>query len=231
MKQLRLLLPTLAALAAFGCGGSGSSSSGATETVGNARISIVWPAPTRLVPDASNSITVSFLRGASVVASQTVARPDEGGASTLEFPSLPATNLTLRAQAFPNANGTGTAQASATKAVTIAANTMNTMAITMASTIETVSMTPTLVNLALNGTQAIVASPTNANGATVLVSNANVTWTSSNTAVATVSSTGVVTGVAAGTATIRYTDTESGKFGLATVNVSSGLGNVDVEIK
>lgn len=230
MKKLRFLIPTLAAIAAFGCGGSGETSS-TPETAGNARISIEWPPTTRLIPDASNSITVSFLRGASVVASETVARPEEGGTSTLEFTGLPAQTLTLRAQAFPTANGSGTAQASATKAVTIVGNTMNNMAITMASTIETVSMSPTLANLAINGTRTIVASPVNVNGATVLVDPDNVTWTSSSPAVASVSSAGLVTGLTAGTTTIRFTDTESGKFGTATINVSSGLGNVDVEIQ
>jgi uncharacterized protein YjdB len=44
-----------------------------------------------------------------------------------------------------------------------------------------------------------------------------VTWTSSNTAVASVSSAGVVTGVKVGTATI--TATSEGKTGTATVTV------------
>ncbi|MGV3614153.1 MAG: Ig-like domain-containing protein [Fimbriimonas sp.] len=229
MNHLRFLLPALVLVA--GCGGSGSGPSAAPETAGNARISIAWPERTRLVPVASESITVSFLRNSTVVASQTVARPEGGGESTLEFPALPAQALTLRAEAFPNPNGTGTAQATASKSVTIVANTMNTMAITMASTIASVTMNPTIANLAINGTRAVVATPTNSTGATVLVSSATTSWTTTNAAVATVSSTGVVTAHAAGTATIRFTDAESGRFGAMTVNVSSGLGNVDVEIK
>ncbi len=49
--------------------------------------------------------------------------------------------------------------------------------------------------------------------------NTNGTWTSSNTAVATVSSTGLVTGVSAGTATITYTVAGSG--GCASVSTTS----------
>lgn len=233
MKQLRFLSQIVMAGAlvfAAGCGGSGSSSS-APETAGSARISINWGTPTRLVPDASNSVTVSFLRGSSVVATRTVQRPTEGDTSTFEFTDLPAQTLTLRAQAFPNTNGTGTAQASATKTVTIVANTMNNLAITMQSTVETITLNPTLANLAINGTRTFTASPTNSTGAIVLLADANTIWTSSNSAVASVNDDGLVTGLTAGITTIRFTDTESGKFGVATVNVSSGLGDVDVEIK
>jgi hypothetical protein len=232
MKQLRFLSPLLLAgvFAIAGCGGSGSSPD-APESAGRARIAIDWGTPTRLVPDASNSVTVSFLRGSNVVATRTVERPAEGETSTFEFDELPAQTLTLRAQAFPNANGTGVAQASATKTVSIVANRMNEMAITMVSTVETVSLNPTTANLGINGTRTFTASPTNSTGSIVLLADANTVWTSSDPSVASVDDDGLVNGLKAGTATIRFTDTESGKFGVATVNVSSGLGNVDVEIK
>jgi uncharacterized protein YjdB len=51
-------------------------------------------------------------------------------------------------------------------------------------------------------------------------------WTSSNTAVATVNSSGLVTAVAAGTATI--TASSEGKSGTATVNVTVGVNTVVV---
>lgn len=233
MKQLRLLSPFVLAgvlVVAAGCGGSGTAPT-APESAGSARISIDWGTPTRLVPDASNSIAVSFLRGSTVVATRTIERPTEGETSTFEFDELPAQTLTLRAQAFPNANGTGVAQASATKTVSIVANRMNEMAITMVSTVETISLNPTIANLGINGTRVFTASPTNSTGSIVLLADANTVWSSSDPAVASVNDDGLVTGLKAGTATLRFTDTESGKFGIATVNVSSGLGNVDVEIK
>lgn len=52
--------------------------------------------------------------------------------------------------------------------------------------------------------------------------NKAVTWSSSNTAVATVSSTGVVTGVSAGTATITVTTADGAKTATSTITVVSG---------
>ncbi len=52
--------------------------------------------------------------------------------------------------------------------------------------------------------------------------NKNVTWSSSNTSIATVSETGVVTGRAAGTATITVTTADGGKTATSIITVVSG---------
>ena len=69
-----------------------------------------------------------------------------------------------------------------------------------------VSVNPTTANIGIGGTQQLIATvlPTDA-------ANKNVTWTSSNTDVATVSTTGLVSGVAPGSATITVT-TQDGNF-------------------
>jgi hypothetical protein len=81
--------------------------------------------------------------------------------------------------------------------------------------VTSVSVSPTSVSLKANNTQSLTA--------TVLPSNAtnrSVTWSSNNTTVATVSTTGVVTGRAAGIAVITATAADgSGKSGTSTVNV------------
>ncbi|HEX8531772.1 MAG TPA: Ig-like domain-containing protein, partial [Cytophagales bacterium] len=79
-----------------------------------------------------------------------------------------------------------------------------------------VSVSPTSASVAVNGTQQLTAtvSPTNA-------TNKTVSWSSGNTAVATVSSTGLVTGVAAGTATITVTTQDGAKTASATVTVTA----------
>lgn len=67
--------------------------------------------------------------------------------------------------------------------------------------------------------------------ATVLPSNATnktVTWSSSNTAIATVSSTGIVTGVAVGSATITATTQDGNKTATCSVTIAQGATNLAV---
>lgn len=79
-----------------------------------------------------------------------------------------------------------------------------------------VGVTPTTAALAVGGTTPLLANVLPANA-----TNKTVTWTSSNTAVATVSASGVVTGVAAGTAMVTAT-TQSGSFtASATITVTA----------
>jgi hypothetical protein len=77
-----------------------------------------------------------------------------------------------------------------------------------------VSVSPGSFNIAVGGTQQVTATvaPSNA-------TNKTVTWTSSNTAVATVNSSGLVTGVATGVATIVATTQDGSKVANAEVTV------------
>lgn len=81
--------------------------------------------------------------------------------------------------------------------------------------VTSVSLSDTTATIAISKTKALTATvlPTNA-------SNKNVTWKSSNTSVATVSSEGVVTGVAAGEATITVTTVDGSKTATCVVTVS-----------
>jgi len=199
-----------------GCGGSGGGK-GAVAAV----LSIVWPETSRLIPTASNSITVSFLNGTTVVASQVVARPTTGNTSTVTFQTLIAGSLTLKAEAFPTTTGSGTAQASATKAVSIVSGTTNALTITMASTISSISITPASPSVEVGSTTQLAISALNSSGAVVLTSTSTVTWTSLSTGIATVSSAGFVTGIAAGTAVIQVSESESGKTSTVSVTVTA----------
>jgi endoglucanase len=78
-----------------------------------------------------------------------------------------------------------------------------------------VSVSPTSTTIALNGTVQLTA--------TILPSNAtvkSVTWSSGNTDVATVSSAGLVTGVAAGSAIITVTTTDGSYTATSTITVT-----------
>lgn len=82
--------------------------------------------------------------------------------------------------------------------------------------VATVTVAPSTATVSVQGTVPLSATVRDAAGNTL--SGRTVTWTTSDAAVATVSSSGVVTGVAPGTATI--TATSEGKSGTATVTVA-----------
>jgi uncharacterized protein YjdB/regulation of enolase protein 1 (concanavalin A-like superfamily) len=79
-----------------------------------------------------------------------------------------------------------------------------------------VSVSPTTVSLSVGGTEQLTATiaPTTATTKTV-------SWKSSNTAIATVSSSGLITAVAAGSATITVTTTDGSKTATCAVTISA----------
>lgn len=82
--------------------------------------------------------------------------------------------------------------------------------------VTSVSVAPTTASVGVGSTTTLVA--------TVLPSNAtnkNVTWSSDNAAIATVSSAGVVTGIALGSATITVTTADGAKTATCAVTVSN----------
>jgi len=83
--------------------------------------------------------------------------------------------------------------------------------------VASVTVSPTAPNVYVGGTVQLTATPKDASGN--LLSGRIVTWTTSSSAVATVSASGLVTGVAVGAATI--TATSEGQSGTAAVTVSS----------
>jgi uncharacterized protein YjdB len=90
--------------------------------------------------------------------------------------------------------------------------------------IASVTLTPASGTVTVGNVQQVTATLKDASGNVLL--GRVVTWTSSNTGVATVSGTGLVTGVAAGSATI--TATSEGRSGTASVTVSAATGGGSV---
>ena len=85
--------------------------------------------------------------------------------------------------------------------------------------VSNVSLSPTSFSLAVGGTRTLAATVTPSNA-----TDPSVTWSSNNTTVATVSTAGVVTARAAGTAVITVTTVDGGKTATSTVAVT---GSVD----
>ena len=82
--------------------------------------------------------------------------------------------------------------------------------------VGTVTLSPTTVGIRVTATTTLTPTVKDANG--TIVTNRVIAWTSSDTTVASVTSSGVVTGVAPGTATV--TATSEGKSGTASVTVT-----------
>lgn len=83
--------------------------------------------------------------------------------------------------------------------------------------VATVTVSPSSGTIQVGGTLQLTATPKDQNGNAL--SGRTITWSSSNTSIATVTSSGLVRGVAAGTVTIRATS--EGKTGQATITVQS----------
>src|SRR3989454_826921 len=97
----------------------------------------------------------------------------------------------------------------------------DTAAVTIASVpVASVAVSPASASVTVGQTVQLTATPKDASGNPL--SGRAVTWATSNGAIATVSASGVVTGVAAGAATI--TATSGGKSGSAIVIVARGTG-------
>ncbi len=216
-----------AILTGCGSGGNGGSvipSGSVSGSTGRATMTIVWPAQdatatTKLIPVATNSIQVSILNGTTVVGNQVVARPSSGNSSTVTFDTLPVGTLTVQAQAHPNADGTGTDQASAQTSITITANAVTPLTLTMASTIDHVTLISYDSSISVGTSTSLQLTAYDSTGATVLITSSSVTFTSLTPSIATVSSIGAATGVAAGTASFRAIETESGQAATVSVTV------------
>src|SRR5688500_15691281 len=90
--------------------------------------------------------------------------------------------------------------------------------------VASVSVLPATGTVAVGGTLQLNATAKDSNN--IAISNATLLWSSTNPAVASVNASGVVSGVAAGSATIRAT--WSGTSGSAVITVSSGGGGSGV---
>lgn len=190
-----------------------NSSGNATATIS---ITVNLAPPTALTYPASS---YAFLQN-SPIATQT---PTVNGTVTncVSVPNLP-TGLNLDTTTCTITGMPTNSQSTTSYTITASndyGNTTTTISITIDAPVTGVSLVATST-VPLSGTVTLtpVFTPSNA-------SNQNVTWSSSNTSVATVSN-GIVTGVAIGTATITVTTADGGYTGTCLITVPVTIGSL-----
>lgn len=235
---------------------SGVAASDATIQRGIAQFTIRWPQQaggtsraahpassgqrTRLIPIAAQSLRITLqdaANPATIIKQTLVARPTPGqNTSTIVLDNLPAIALVAVASAYPNVDGSGTAQAVGTAPLTIQSSQTTTVDLQLNSTIAALQIVPATIRTTPNASATLSVSATDAGGAIVLLPTAGTTlsYVIDNTAIASVNGTGTggtVAGVRAGNANLAVTDTESGISGTAVINVGVGAGNVIVPVR
>ncbi len=198
-----------------------------TVTAGavSATVSIIAAAPTSIPtggPVTTITVTVKDAN-ANPISGATVVLAATGTGNTLTPPAGPT-----------SASGVATGKLSSTvaEAKTISA-TVNGTALTptvtvtvTAAPVASVTVTPAASSIFVGGTQQLTAVLKDANGNQL--SGRVLTWATSNGAVATVSGNGLVTGAAAGSATI--TATSEGQGGTSAISVSAGSLIIDASL-
>lgn len=218
-------LPLL--LCCGGCGGGASYPNGGASVsanavaigTGRATFHIAWPsvAPSRLIPEASESIEIRVMDGAKIVKSVVVRR----GQSEVTIEELPAKKLLNVLRAFPNADASGVVQAEGSAEVEIKPDENAEIALTLASTVANVRLTAEGGGV-IDASEkvALTVSPRSAADEVVLVRPSGFRYVSLSPDVATVDAAGLVTGQQGGAAIIEVTEIESGKTARYTVVVS-----------
>ncbi|HUF64821.1 MAG TPA: Ig-like domain-containing protein [Gemmatimonadaceae bacterium] len=180
-----------------------------------------------LVPVTMVEVTPNPLVMSVGQAAQLTATPrDAGGVAltgrTATWSSSNTNVVTVSGQGVVNAFAAGTATVTATIEGKSATASVTVTPVPVA----TVTVVPSTATVFVQNTVTLSATTSDVSGNTL--TGRTVTWTTNASAVATVSSSGVVTGVAPGTATI--TATSEGKSGTATVTVTlAAVATVTVE--
>ncbi|HKW09379.1 MAG TPA: Ig-like domain-containing protein, partial [Gemmatimonadaceae bacterium] len=172
------------------------------------------------VPVASATVTLnspSLTAGQSTQASA-VTKDASGNVLTgraITWSSSNTAVATVSSSGVVQAIAAGTASISATSEGKTGSATLT----VTSAPVATVTLSPASVSLPVAATQQIAATDKDASGNTL--SGRAITWASNATAVATVSSTGLVSAVGAGSATI--TATSEGKIGTTSVTVTTAV--------
>ena len=181
-------------------------SGAATVTVAPVPVASVTVTPT--APNVSVGQTVQLTATAYSLTGQVLT------GRTVTWSTTAAAIATVSASGLVTGVGAGTAVITATIEGKSASSTVTVSAVPQGQ-IATVTISPSSATVNVAWTTNLTATARNSNGN--IISGVTFTWSSSNASIATVSSTGVVTGVAPGTATIYAI--AGGKTGTASITV------------
>jgi len=225
------LVGVVGLLALSGCGGGGTSF---TAPKGSAKFTVVWPNSSRVIPISSKSIVIKLKDSNNQVADTgLIVKPETTWSSALLSPGT----YTVTASASPNTDGTGVLQATGSGSLTVTEGQTTNGTVTMASTAKTVTVSPSSPSVSVGATTHMTASVLDGSGAIVLVDPTTITWASSNTAVATVNATGLVTAIKSGSSNItaRFNEVETslGQTPITSAPVAYGVkgGTISLGIK
>ena len=211
----------LALLALIGCGGGGGGTSGTpTPTTASLNLTIAWPTRGRIVPVAAETVRTTVRASASLPVSGelVLTRPASSGRIT----GIPAGAQLVTSEAL---DASGKVVAARTVQMTFTGGDAPGISIDMDSSVATLAVAPASPTVNVGASVTLSANATNDRGDGVLLTPSKLSWSViSGASFASVNSTsGLVTGLAAGTAVVQVLDSESRRTGNATVNVTSTL--------
>lgn len=209
------LLVTLASLGVFtGCGGGGNDAIAATGP-NTITFTFTWPATASGVVDLSTANSLKIVlhdEAGNIVGNGLIKRPanSESQASSLPLANLPTGRIFYTATAYSSANATGSPLATVTGAKTL---TTATGTVTLGTgAVNHIMFNNRAINLSAHATyQLSVVAMTETHEILLLPTNVTYSYQSDNLEVASVSSQGLITGHASGTANIIASATIGGQ--------------------
>lgn len=204
-----------------GCGGSQSTITVASpQASGSIQVAVTWPdllLVPALVPNASNSIVIQVKSSTGkIVGTTRIVRPNTQG----EIDGIFAGAYTVIATAYPTADGTGSAQAVGISSSTVTPLSTTHVSLTMTSTIDHITVTPSNISLSLNSKGEVAATAYDAANQIILTVPNDWTWAidtptigslEANTSSSSGNAQTTITGVGVGNATITVTEKDTGK--------------------
>lgn len=209
--------------AVVGCGGSGSSSGNGVA------MKISWPAPSRYLPTYARSIVfslyeVGFEEGARTL---TVNRPETLPLiETVKFEGpIPSGTYVVSGQAKTGANGLGDTVSSAFNTVFVPATGTTTVAMTLSSTLSSLTLLNVPMALTVGDLQQLIVVVTDKDGNQVLLPEGALTWSLlfGGDSVS-LSESGFLTANAAGTARVRVSEVGANLYSEGDITVFPQYG-------